>query len=335
MTRGSQHPMRRHDKPPHRGSTEAAMPSSFRDLFVKPLKDGYLSIGKGEVRPLSLDAFEGLREQVMSAHRPRASLADARSIWRIGTMVLEKVAGLRRDSVAAGLKCAVTKLGKIRAECRRRQTPRQGMAGNRGTGCPQTPPQLAAQMHEAVRDVVINISVTINVENGGHVSLGDALSTGIARASDCVADSIHKEKPEESEVSEIPEKPEKSEIPKKPEMKKVRGKGKNHFIAKRDISGCPYEFLPDRKSLKYIPTGKTYTFSGEKTIKLVNRLTGGMMHDDWHVPLSGDDINHLRSTSTCRDFLNDCVVREKYTGSPNGNRKWSGRVRLRDKNDRK
>ena len=48
MTRGSQHPMRRHDKPPHRGSTEAAMPSSFRDLFVKPLKDGYLSIGKGE-----------------------------------------------------------------------------------------------------------------------------------------------------------------------------------------------------------------------------------------------------------------------------------------------
>ena len=263
MTRGCLHPMRQYGKSPRRSSTEAGMPSSFKDLFVKPLKDGYSSIGRGEVCALPPDALVELREQVMSAHRPRASLADAKCLWRIGTMVLEKVVGLRRDSVAAGLKYAVVKLGKILAACRRRQMPRQRMAGNRGTGGPQMPPQAAAQMQEVVRDVVINISLTINVASGGHVSLGDALAAGTARASDCGASSSHKRKSEESE---------------KPEMKNVRGKGKNHFIAKRDIQGCLYEFPPDRKSLKYIPTGKAYTFSGEKTIKLVNRLTGGMMH---------------------------------------------------------
>ena len=59
-----------------------------KDLFVKPLKDGYSSIGRGEVCALPQDALEGLCEQVMSAHRPRASLADAKCLWQIGTMVL-------------------------------------------------------------------------------------------------------------------------------------------------------------------------------------------------------------------------------------------------------
>ena len=64
------------------------MPSSFKDLFVKPLKDGYSSIGRGEVCALPPDALVELRKQVMSAHRPRASLADAKCLWQIGTMVL-------------------------------------------------------------------------------------------------------------------------------------------------------------------------------------------------------------------------------------------------------
>ena len=47
MTRGCLHPMRQYGKSPRRSSTEALTSSSFKDLFVKPLKDGYSSIGRG------------------------------------------------------------------------------------------------------------------------------------------------------------------------------------------------------------------------------------------------------------------------------------------------
>ena len=51
--------------------------------------------------------------------------------------------------------------------------------------------------------------------------------------------------------------------------------------------------------------------------------------DDWYVKFTGRDANVMRSANA--EFLKDCIERERcLPQEQKGNRKWSGRARLRN-----
>jgi len=277
---------------------------------------------------------EKIRELIAVAHKPPLpdmatvqhllprNVAEARWLYQLAVKVLASADVDRDEASAWELKHAIVNLGKALETSIKQQVARDSgkrqKSRNIGTRRPPRP-SMTAELRDAAKAVAINISVTINVENGATLSIDDLLTRFTNNSV------IKKNMKKSSAPSPCPDQGG-SDNPKKPPLH-------NHFILRRDIYDCPYGFPPDRKSLKYIPTGKVYAFSGAITINLVNRLTGGMLNDDWKVPISCYEINHLRSTS--KEFLRDCVVREKYTGRPNGNRKWSGYARLKGKTDSK
>lgn len=308
MAKGNQRHMPKHDKPAPSGTVKRIATVTFGTKFLNPLMEDCRSVQKGQGHTLPPEAIEKMRSQVMHEHQLNASVPDAKRLKWMAIMMIHRASVHGTLPSVKRLKDALTKLCEMlspRNELKLHMPIPRSLTGN-----PQEPSWIMAKFQNAVHQVlicVLDVLLTFKVKPSRYSSARSSSN------SDHMGD-------EEATV--------KVEVTKGlPHEKRARGKRVNHYITLRDEPGCPYGFPPDRKSIKNLVTGKVYAFAGNKTIILVNRLTGGMTHDDWFVPLSGGEINHLRNT--CREFFTDCVVLEEYKGKRSGNRKWSGRAKLK------
>lgn len=120
--------------------------------------------------------------------------------------------------------------------------------------------------------------------------------------------------------------------------KKTRGPGRGGLTIHNSFVNDLYHVHPNREVIEFRPyvgeKGKEYRINIRQKAawEIVNRLTGKVKpgnRDDWYVKFTGRDANVMRSANA--EFLKDCIERERcLPQEQKGNRKWSGRARLRN-----